>query len=88
MIQEIYEGCNKKRFLRRICTCWLREHYFYGSSHFKITHGSRCATYNGIVILSTALCTVRSTKAALAILRELTLRFVKITQKSNFVYDF
>jgi hypothetical protein len=77
-------------------TCLLQEHYYYyyyyyycySSSHFKNTHGSRYTVYNGIVILSTALCTVRSTKAALAILRELTLRFVKITQKSNFVYDF
>jgi len=43
---------------------------------------------NGIVILSTALCTALPTKAALVILRELTLRFVKITPKSNFVYDF
>lgn len=88
MIRRIYGGRNKKRILRRMCTCWLREHCYYSSSHFKNTHGSRCATYNGIVILSTAFCTARSTQAALAILREITLRFVKITQKSNFVYDF
>jgi hypothetical protein len=65
-----------------MCTCLLRErfYYYYSWSHFKNTHGSRCTAYNGIVILSTALCTVRFTKAALAILRELTLRFVKITE--------